>query len=249
MKSTVDQIRQRFDNDVARFSNLETGQSATIDSPLCMDLVAAAAAAVTPHATDLLDIGCGAGNYTLKLLEKLATIRNTPLPIAVDVTLVDLSRPMLDKAVERITPQTTATIRPLQGDMRDLDFGTDTFDIVLAASTLHHLRTDLEWHTTFAKIHRALRPGGSFWIFDLIEQSHPAIQSLMQSRYASYLESLKGGGEEGRAYREHVFAYVAAEDTPRPLNFQLDLLKQVGFPAPEILHKNGPFAAFGAQKP
>ncbi|MGI6419673.1 MAG: hypothetical protein ACOX1P_28900 [Thermoguttaceae bacterium] len=33
-KSTVDEIRQRFDADVERFSNLETGQSATIDAPL-----------------------------------------------------------------------------------------------------------------------------------------------------------------------------------------------------------------------
>ena len=37
MKSTVDEIRLRFDADVERFSNLETGQSATrtrIVSPL-----------------------------------------------------------------------------------------------------------------------------------------------------------------------------------------------------------------------
>jgi tRNA (cmo5U34)-methyltransferase len=72
MKSTVEEIRARFDNDVERFSNLETGQSAVIDSPLCMDLVASAAAAVTPEAQSLLDIGCGAGNYTLKVLEKYA---------------------------------------------------------------------------------------------------------------------------------------------------------------------------------
>ena len=75
MKSTVEQIRARFDNDVERFSNLETGQTAVVDSPLCMELVASAAAAVTPHATDLLDIGCGAGNYTLKLIEKLRSLR------------------------------------------------------------------------------------------------------------------------------------------------------------------------------
>ena len=33
-KSTVEEIRQRFDGDVERFSNLETGQSATVDAPL-----------------------------------------------------------------------------------------------------------------------------------------------------------------------------------------------------------------------
>lgn len=36
-KSTVEEIRQRFDADVERFSNLETGQPATVDDPLpCM---------------------------------------------------------------------------------------------------------------------------------------------------------------------------------------------------------------------
>jgi hypothetical protein len=43
MKSTVNEIRQRFDVDVERFSNLETGQSATVDAPLAMALVAQAA--------------------------------------------------------------------------------------------------------------------------------------------------------------------------------------------------------------
>jgi hypothetical protein len=45
-KSTVDQIRERFDGDVERFSNLETGQSATIDAPLSLSLIAEAVARV-----------------------------------------------------------------------------------------------------------------------------------------------------------------------------------------------------------
>ena len=59
MKSTVDEIRRRFDADVERFANLETGQSATVDAPLAMALVAQAAAATTPHARHALDVGCG----------------------------------------------------------------------------------------------------------------------------------------------------------------------------------------------
>ena len=57
MKSTVDEIRRRFDADVERFSNLETGQSATVDAPLAMALVARSAAAATPHARHVLDVG------------------------------------------------------------------------------------------------------------------------------------------------------------------------------------------------
>src|ERR687886_794118 len=62
LKSTVDQIRQRFDADVERFSNLETGQSATIDAPLVLDLIAETAHVANPDARSLLDIGSGAGS-------------------------------------------------------------------------------------------------------------------------------------------------------------------------------------------
>jgi tRNA (cmo5U34)-methyltransferase len=41
---------------------------------------------------------------------------------------------------------------------------------------------------------------------------------------------------------------VEREDTPRPLVFQLDLLRRVGFTDVDVLHKNGCFAAFGAVK-
>jgi tRNA (cmo5U34)-methyltransferase len=234
MKSTVDEIRQRFDADVERFSNLETGQSATVDAPLAMALVAQAAAATTPHARHVLDVGCGAGNYTLKLLEHVPNL---------DVTLIDLSQPMLDRARERVGQATAGRITTIQGDIREVNLSDGDFDIILAAAVLHHLRADSEWREVFAAFHRALRPRGSVWIFDLVESSIPAVQQLMRKQYGNYLTRLKD-----ESYRDHVFAYVEKEDTPRPLLFQLDLLRQVGFAQVEVLHKNVCFAAFGAVK-
>ena len=240
MKSTPAQIRQRFDQDVERFSNLDTGQAATIDSPLGMELVARAAAAVTPDAEDVLDVGCGAGNYTLKFLQAL----HRPLAAApVRVTLIDLSQPMLDRARQRVGEATAGVITALQGDVRDLDLGEQRFDVILAASVLHHLRSDQEWQDVFAKFHRTLRPGGSLWIFDLIEHSNPAVHALMWKRYGDYLAGLKDA-----AYRDHVFAYVEQEDTPRPLLWQIDALRAAGFRSIDILHKNSVFAAFGGMK-
>jgi tRNA (cmo5U34)-methyltransferase len=233
-KSTVEEIRQRFDADVERFANLETGQSATVDAPLAMDLIVRAAAAVTPAALHVLDIGCGAGNYTLKLLELVPEL---------NVTLVDLSRPMLDRALQRISEATTANVTSIQADIRKVRLGEARFDIILAAAVFHHLRTDAEWHDVFAKCYAALRPGGSLWISDLIEHSTRAVQALMWERYGAYLTGLKD-----EAYRDHVFAYIEKEDTPRPLPYQIDLLRSVGFKTVEVLHKNGCFAAFGAIK-
>jgi tRNA (cmo5U34)-methyltransferase len=231
-KSTPEEIRRRFDNDVERFSNLETGQSATVDAPLGLELIARAAAAVNPSASAVLDIGCGAGNYTLKLMQQL------PLQSA---TLIDLSRPMLDRAVERIGAG--LDVSAIQGDIREVELPEGAFDIAVAGATLHHLRADHEWDAVFAKVCRSLRAGGSFWIWDMVAHEHPGVHALMWERYGDYLSELKGP-----AYRDQVFAYIDVEDTPRPLAWQLDCLRRAGFRTIEVLHKNVSFAAFGAMK-
>src|SRR5262245_1920235 len=234
MKSTVEQIRERFDQDVERFSNLETGQSATVDAPLTLELIASVAAAITPSATHLLDIGCGAGNYTLKILQQLPEL---------NVTLVDLSKPMLDRAVERVRTVAKGEIKTAQSDIRDLEIGDSQFDIIVAAAVFHHLREDSEWTNVFRKCHRALRPGGGFWVSDFVAHTNPKAQVVMWTRYGAYLEQL--GGPE---YREKVFAYIEQEDTPGSVLYQADVLREVGFREVEILHKNSCFAAFGAVK-
>ena len=233
MKSSVAEIRARFDGDVERFSDLETGQSATIDAPLSLELVTQTAAALSPGATDVLDVGCGAGNYTLKLLGLLPTL---------NATLVDLSAPMLERAVSRITPATSGAVTARQGDIRELQFEMQ-FDFILAGAVLHHLRDDEEWQATFAKFYDLLKPGGSIWIVDLIAHSDSLVQQLMWARYGEYLSDFKGDD-----YRQQVFDYIEKEDTPRPLMFQLDLLRAIGFGRVEVLHKNSVFAAFGAIK-
>ena len=233
-KSTVDEIRRRFDNDVERFSNLETGQSATIDARLAMDLVAEAAAKSSPGAKGLLDIGCGAGNYSLRVLQELPGL---------DVTLVDLSQPMLDRAVERVSSATSGRVTAIAGDVREIDLGGEQFDIVVAAAVLHHLRTDREWDAVFQKVFAALRPGGGFWIFDLVASPTAAIDDVMQRRYSDYLVAFKG-----TEYRDHVLAYIEQEDTPRPVGDQLERMSRAGFTGLDVLHKNGCFAAFGGTK-
>jgi tRNA (cmo5U34)-methyltransferase len=233
-KSTVDEIRARFDADVERFSNLETGQSATIDAPLALELVAEAAAACTPKAKRLLDLGCGAGNFSLRLLSRLRLE---------SVTLIDLSQPMLAAAERRIGEASSAQVTAIQSDLRSFSWPHGEFDIVVAAAVLHHLRTKDEWREAFARVYDSLRPGGSFWIFDLVTSGHPPLEALMQRRYADYLTAL-GGAD----YQQKVFDYIDREDTPQSLWFQLKLLEDVGFTVIDVLHKNACFAAFGGVK-
>ncbi len=232
-KASIAQIRERFDADVERFSNLQTGQTSTVDAALALELIAAAAARVSPDATRLLDVGCGAGNYTLRLLEELPGL---------SVTLIDLSEPMLKRAEERVSQAGAKAITTIQADINELELPAAAFHVIVAAAVLHHLRDDEAWEAVFAKLSASLAPGGSIWIFDLVENSLPEVQALMWERYGEYLTGLSG-----QEYRDHVFDYIASEDTPRPLLYQLDLLRRAGLQV-EVLHVNSCFAAFGGAK-
>ncbi len=232
-KASVDEIRARFDADVERFSNLETGQTATQDAAVGLELIAAAAKRVTPDATRLLDLGCGAGNFSLKLAQ-IFTLRK--------VTLVDLSANMLDRAMERLSAS-GAELRAMQCDVRDLDLEPESQDVIVAAAVLHHLRAEVEWAAVFRQLYGALRPGGSLFIWDLVSHEIPGVQDAMWARYGEYLTAFKG-----EAYRDSVFAYIEHEDSPRSVTFQLHHLRAAGFTA-DVIHKNGCFSAIGAWKP
>lgn len=229
-KSTLNEIRARFDNDVERFSNLETGQTATIDAPLVLELVAQTAAKHLKPGGALLDIGCGAGNFTLRVLQE------TP---GLNCHLVDLSRPMLERAEQRVLLGGAASVCTHQSDLRALPFAENSFDVILAAAVLHHLRDEIDWKAAFEKFHRWLKPGGRIYVSDLCYFDVPDAQELMWKRYGDYLESLGGA-----AYREKVFAYIDKEDSPRSLPFQLNLLKEVGFTRYDVLHRNSVFACY-----
>ena len=235
-KSSVNEIQARFDADVERFSNLETGQQTTLDAQISLELITDSILSLHPNMQNLLDIGCGAGNYTLKLLQKKA-------PLC--CTLLDLSQPMLNRAKQRIeaqSPESQCTF--IQADLRTLELPEATFDCIMAGAVLHHLRENADWESVFRKLYKLLKPGGSIWISDYICHDRLEIQSLIYRKYyGDYLENL-----EDAAYRDKVFAYIEQEDTPRSLNYQLDLLKKVGFQEVEVLHKHFCFATFGAIK-
>jgi tRNA (cmo5U34)-methyltransferase len=229
-KSTLEEIRARFDLDVERFSQLETGQKAVIDAPLVLELVAKTCAQYLRPQSTVLDLGCGAGNFTLRVLQEVRGLH---------CHLADLSQPMLDRAEQRVQAAGAGSVRTYQCDLRALPLAENSFDCILAGAVLHHLREDDDWQSAFARFHAWLKPGGRLFVSDLAYFDVPDVQELMWERYGRYLESF--GGE---AYRAQVFAYVDREDSPRSLPFQLDLLKATGFSSYDVLHRNSVFACY-----
>ena len=229
-KSSITEIRDRFDKDVERFSNLQTGQQSTIDADISLELLTEAAKRIQSKPGNLLDIGCGAGNYTLKMLSKLP---------GMICTLIDLSKPMLDRTYERVLKASAKEVKIIQGDIRQRDLQPNHYYIMFAVAVLHHLRDDADWKFVFAKLFGALASGGCLMISDLVTQDTEVLNNYIQEKYGDYLEEIGGA-----AYKDKVMAYIDKEDSPRSLNYQMDLMKEVGFKNVEILHKNKCFAAF-----
>jgi tRNA (cmo5U34)-methyltransferase len=233
-KATIDEIRECFDSDVERFSNLETGQVSTVDAMLSLEIAASAAQKISPNAKNLLDVGCGAGNYTLKMLAKIQ---------ALNCVLLDLSKPMLERAVERISKKTSGQIDVIQNDIRAAILPENHFDIILASAVLHHLRDDKDWENAFAKFYRSLKNGGCLIISDLITQNNKSLKEYFEESYYDYLQNI--GGKD---YARKILKFIEKEDTPRSMDYQIELMKKTGFESVEILHKNMCFGVFGAIK-
>ncbi|MDR1053846.1 MAG: class I SAM-dependent methyltransferase [Planctomycetaceae bacterium] len=234
-KITIDELRSQFDGDVERFSNEQTGQTSSVDATLVLSMFEEFIARMYPKAQRLLDIGCGAGNFSLRITRKLPQLK---------LTLLDLSLPMLQKAQERLAAEHFNVEEIIQADIAQTELPENKFDIVVAAASLHHLRTRKDWQNVFGRIYRSIVAGGSFWISDLIKHENETIESLQKERYAEYLCNMRD-----QSYQQHVFEYIDRSDTPETLPFLIRTLEESGFRQVDIIHKNIVFAAITAVKP
>jgi len=179
-------------------------------------------------------LGCGGGNYAVKVASFLPDV---------DCTLIDLSANMLAKAEERVRENISGKVTTIQGDYREIQLEENAYDVITAGTTLHHLREDSEWELVFTKVFKALKQGGTFWINDIVIGETDEINRMMLDGWLSVLRK--------QVSPEEIDLYLSryeSEDTPRTLSYQLDLLKKVGFRETMVLHKHFNFAAFGAIK-
>lgn len=233
-KRTVAEIGRYFNGEVERFSDLAKGQASIKDARLMMDLLAETASALAPDTHSLLDIGCGAGNQTLNLLRVFPSA---------DCTLLDISPAMLERARERVGSAAAGKVTLVEGDIRTAALPEGSFDLIVAAAVLHHLRDEDDWERTFAKISSLLKPGGILLVSDLIRHENPKIEALFKVRQEVFLREALGDAEAERIMRS-----IAESDTPSPLEYQLALLKKVGFRETGLLHKTLVFGAYYAVK-
>ncbi len=108
----------------------------------------------------LVDIGCGPGYLETDILKAFPQL---------SVTGVDIAGEMVQKAADNLSGLgfgSRAGFR--QGDIHELPFENGSVDCIVSTLSLHHWSEPAK---AMGEIHRVLKPGGGFLLFDLRRDS------------------------------------------------------------------------------
>lgn len=104
----------------------------------------------------MVDVGSGPGYLVSSIAKSLPLLR---------VIGVDISNEMVKLSTRNIpSPSVNGSVEFRQGDIQELPFGDNSVDFVVSTLSLHHWS---EPQQALQEIHRILKPGGQFLIFDL----------------------------------------------------------------------------------
>ena len=197
----------------ARIEGYEAHQLSTIDDAAEFYPFTAGQLPQTPGAR-VLDLGCGTGLELGYYFELVPTAR---------VTGVDLAPGMLEE-LRRKFPDKSLTL--VLGSYFDVPLGEETFDAAVSVESLHHF-TQAEKTPLYARLWKALKPGGYFLLTDYFA----ATEEEERARRAELLRL-----KREQNLPENVFYHY---DTPLTVAHETEALLQAGFSDVAVLNSWG----------
>jgi len=102
-------------------------------------------------------------------------LRPTPYPANCDITAIDLSKPMLEKAEERVQELGLTNVKLMHMDAGAMDFADSSFDIVIAAYVVTAVP---DYRKLMKEMIRVSRPGGRLILLNHFTQDSPIIAAV-----------------------------------------------------------------------
>ncbi len=127
-----------------------------LENPVYLETLECMVAQLDPRdGMEVLDLGCGTGNATVALLERIPGAR---------VTAMDPSRGMREKCAARFAGDGRVTVKA--GDALGIDAADGQYDAVISNLAIHHV-TPGERARAAAELARVLKPGGALLYSDM----------------------------------------------------------------------------------
>lgn len=178
-----------------------------------------------------IDIGCGTGALSVKLIESHP---------GMELTCMDMTESMLDCAKNRMEGR--ANVRYVLADLYDFEFD-GPYDLVVSSLALHHVVTDEDKRTIYQRILDALGPGGSFFNADLVLGSDDSMQRACMERWIEFLSRSFPRQEVDRIVQRYY-----TDDSPARLVDHLRWMDEVGFRGVDVIWKRYNYAVWTGRK-
>jgi ubiquinone/menaquinone biosynthesis C-methylase UbiE len=196
----------------------------------------------------LLDAGCGGGRYTVawRLLGAAPVVGADISPINIE----DAGRRIREADIDQITFR--------QGNVLELPFDDEEFDIVFSNGVLHHTT---DWEQGVREMLRVMKPGGMGWLYlienpggmfwDVIEILRLLMKDVPKSAARRALRAIGQPANRIFYMLDHVMVPINLRLTPGEIE---DCLKKAGavrtrrlergadFDRVEHIHRRTPFA-------
>jgi tRNA (cmo5U34)-methyltransferase len=178
----------------------------------------------------IIDLGCGTGNLTQKLI--------TTYPHA-HVTCIDMAENMLKMAKAKLKRKRNVNF--WLGDIRNFDY-SGKYDVIVASMVLHHI--DKKDKVRFyRKLYNALSRGGVFYIMDIFLTTDKYLQKLYIDKWKTFMKT--NGLPKKRV--DDMITRHQREDRPVVFEDELSIMHKAGFTHSDVLLKHYNFAVYGGK--
>jgi len=176
-----------------------------------------------------IDIGCGTGTLSAKLLASHPEV---------ELACLDMTEDMLDVARERLNGH--ERVRYILHNLYEFEYD-GPYDLIISSLALHHMVTDEDKMDQYRRIFQALAPGGSFFNADVVLASDERTQELYMEKWAEFMyQGLPRDEVDGS-----VLPRYHREDSPARLTDHLKWMKDAGFSRVDVIWKYYNFTVYG----
>ena len=202
--------------------------------------------AVPADARQILELGCGTGELTVKILQRCPTAH---------VYAVDYSARMLQFAqhkmerlgfAERVSwIETDFGNWAEHGSIQEIE---TPLDACISSLAIHHLSDELKLKL-FQQLYHRLRQGGCFWNAEPVLSPSEALAAVYEEARTDWLQKQTITPEEIRAKMNRGTSHGhSSHDHLATLSMHLDFLSKARFSSVDVLWKYYGFAVFGGYK-